>query len=344
MFRRKIPQTLSAKLLATTLLALLACLPVCAQKTAEVTYSGSGILTVESGTPQLTQSPANTDAKVQELPSDCAKLGGKWLEEHQECEYMSREWCQSVGGTFDECASACRHSADPLVPCTMQCISVCKTAKYWRPPEGREQSKKEPERIYGVVPAYSITDARNLPPLKSGEKFKLFVSGTLDPFPFAVYAIQAGISQANDTHNGYGQGAEGYSKRFGAALGDGTSARFFSTFVFPSILHQDPRYFRKGEGSGWSRVGYSISRGFVTRGDSGETQPNWSNVFGKCTSAGLSNLYYPSNDRGATLTLTRVAISLSYQMLGNIAVEFWPEIHRKFLGGNKKQGSQTPKP
>jgi len=206
------------------------------------------------------------------------------------------------------------------------------------------QSKKESERIYGIVPAYSISDARGSPPLKSREKFNLFVRGTLDPFPFGLYAVQAGVSQASDTHSGYGQGAEGYAKRFGAALGDGTSARFFSTFVFPSILHQDPRYFRKGEGSGRSRVRYSISRGFLTRGDSGQTQPNWSNIFGKFAGAGLSNVYYPQEDRGATLTLTRVALSLSYQMIGNLAIEFWPEIHRKFLGGNKGQRSPSSNP
>ena len=209
------------------------------------------------------------------------------------------------------------------------------------PPESK--SKKESERIFGVVPAFSITDAKNLPPLKSKDKFNLFVRGTLDPFPFVVYGIQAGIEQANDTHSGYGQGAAGYARRFGAALGDGTSARFFSTYAFPSLLHQDPRYFRKGEGSGWSRVGYSISRGFVTRSDSGKTQPNWSNLMGKFTGAGLSNLYYPAEDRGASLTLSRVAISLSYQMLGNLAIEFWPEIHRKIGRGKKKENSQPPK-
>ena len=155
------------------------------------------------------------------------------------------------------------------------------------------QSKKEPERIFGVVPAYSITDAQNAPPLTSKKKFHLFVSGTLDPFPFAVYAIQAGVEQASDSHSGYAQGATGYARRFGAALGDGTSARFFSTYAFPSLLHQDPRYFRKGKGSGSSRVGYSISRGFVTRSDSGKAQPNWSNFLGKFAGAGLSNLYYP---------------------------------------------------
>src|SRR5215467_6888736 len=207
------------------------------------------------------------------------------------------------------------------------------------PPESK--SKKESERIFGVVPAFSITDAKNLPPLKSKDKFNLFVRGTLDPFPFVVYGIQAGIEQANDTHSGYGQGAAGYARRFGAALGDGTSARFFSTYAFPSLLHQDPRYFRKGEGSGRSRVAYSLSRSFVTRSDSGAAQPNWSNMLGKFVGASLSNLYYPAEDRGASLTLSRVAISLGYQTLGNVAIEFWPEIHRKFFGGKKKQKSKT---
>jgi hypothetical protein len=197
------------------------------------------------------------------------------------------------------------------------------------------EAKKKSERIFGVVPTYTITDARSAPPLTPKQKFGLFVKGTLDPFPPIVYLMQAGISQARDTHSGYGQGAAGYGKRFGAALADGTSARFFSTYAFPSLLHQDPRYFRKGQGSAWSRVGYSVSRGFVTRADSGRPQANWSNVLGKFAGAGLSNLYYPEGDRGGELTLSRVAISLGYQTLGNLAIEFWPEIHRKFFGGNK---------
>lgn len=193
----------------------------------------------------------------------------------------------------------------------------------------QQSQPKSPERIFGVVPAYTITDAQNAPPLASKQKFVLFVKGTLDPFPFVVYALQAAVSQATDTHAGYGQGAAGYGKRFGAALADGTSARFFATYAFPSLLHQDPRYFRKNEGSAWSRVGYSVSRGFVTRSDSGKTQFNWSNVLGRFTAGGLANVYYPQEDRGVGLTVSRVGISLAYQTLGNIAIEFWPEIRRK---------------
>jgi hypothetical protein len=171
--------------------------------------------------------------------------------------------------------------------------------------------------------------------LKSSEKFRLFYQNSLDPFPIGAYAVQAGISQATDTHSGYGQGAAGYGKRFGAALADGTSARFFGTYAFSSLLRQGPRYFRKGQGGGSSRCGYAISRGFVTRGDSGGTQPNWSNLLGKLAGGALSNVYYPENDRGAELTLSRVAISLGYQTLGNLAIEFWPEIRRKiFKTGN----------
>jgi hypothetical protein len=108
-------------------------------------------------------------------------------------------------------------------------------------PQGaKNSSQAQSERIFGIVPAYSITDARNAPPLTSKEKFKLFVSGTLDPFPFAVYAVQAGVEQANDSHSGYGQGAAGYARRFGAALGDGrrhdSSRRTRSRRFFTRIL------------------------------------------------------------------------------------------------------------
>lgn len=202
------------------------------------------------------------------------------------------------------------------------------------------EADQKPERIFGVVPTYTITNARNARSLKSSEKFKLFYQTTLDPFPTVAYALQAGVSQASDTHNGYGQGAAGYAKRFGAALGDGTSARFFSTYAFPSLLHQDPRYFRKGQGGGWSRTGYAISRGFVTRSDSGSTQPNWSNMLGKLAGGALSNAYYPVEDRGAELTFTRVVISLGFQTLGNLGIEFWPEIRQKLFKGGKNQGGK----
>lgn len=196
---------------------------------------------------------------------------------------------------------------------------------------------KSPDRIFGIVPAFTITDLRYAPALTAKQKFGLFAKGTLDPFPFIVYAAQAGISQAHDTHHDYGQGAAGYSKRFAAALADGTSARLFGTYVFPSLLHQDPRYFRKNDGSGWSRARYSVSRAIITRSDSGKTQFNWSNVLGKFTAAGLSNVYYPNEDRGAGLTFSRVAISLAYQTIGNLAIEFWPEIRRKLPGGKQQQ-------
>ena len=93
-------------------------------------------------------------------------------------------------------------------------------------PSAPQSKHKSSERIFGVVPAYNITDARSAPPLTPKQKFGLFAKGTLDPFPVAAYAVQAGVSQASDTHSGYGQGLAGYGKRFGAALLDGTSARF----------------------------------------------------------------------------------------------------------------------
>jgi hypothetical protein len=217
-----------------------------------------------------------------------------------------------------------------------QCASTPRSSNAGSPSPPESKSKSS-ERIFGVVPAYNITDVQSAQPLTPGQKFGLFAKGALDPFPVVAYGLQAGVSQASDTHNGYGQGLAGYGKRFGAALLDGTSARFFGAYAFPSLLRQDPRYFRKGDGSAWSRVGYSITRGLVTRADSGKSQPNWSNVFGKFAAAGLSNLYYPAEDRGPDLTLTRVAISLSYQTLGNFAIEFWPEIHKKLFGRGKEQ-------
>jgi hypothetical protein len=144
----------------------------------------------------------------------------------------------------------------------------------------------------------AVSAASTAGKLTPGEKFRLFVFNTANPFPIIAAAATAGFSQAIDSNQGYGQGAEGYGKRFGAAYADSASTQFFGTFLFPVLLKQDPRYFRKGEGSG-SRVGYAVSRILITRNDSGHNAPNVSLWLGSASSAALSNTYYPAGDRSS---------------------------------------------
>jgi len=182
--------------------------------------------------------------------------------------------------------------------------------------------------MLGVVPMFGVTNRHHPPPLTSGQKFHLFVKGTVDPFNWAAIGIQAGISQAYNDFPQYGQGAAGYAKRYGAAFADSTSSGFFANFLYPVILKEDPRYFRLGEGTIKYRLGYSLAQEFVGHKDSGGRTVNWSNILGGFTSGGLSNLYYPSNDRGLGLTMSRVGISFMYGSAGGMISEFWPDIDR----------------
>jgi hypothetical protein len=144
------------------------------------------------------------------------------------------------------------------------------------------------------------------------------------------------LSQAQNEFPGYGQGAAGYGKRYGASLADQVSSNFFANFFYPVLLKEDPRYFRSGQGSIKHRIAYSLAQEFLTRTDSGHRRFNFSNVLGAFSSGGLSNLYYPSTDRGLSLTLSRSAISLAYGSVGGLIDEFWTDIDHKLFHKHPK--------
>lgn len=161
-----------------------------------------------------------------------------------------------------------------------------------------------------------------------GDKFTLFALNTVNPFQLLSTATAAGIDQAVDNYHSWGQGAEGYGKRYGAAYADTATANFFGTFLFPVILRQDPRYFRKETGGVVNRFRYAISRVFVTRTDRGTNAPNASLWLGTLASAGMSNIYYPVADQGAGLTFERAGLNIGASAGFNVAREFWPDISR----------------
>lgn len=189
--------------------------------------------------------------------------------------------------------------------------------------------EKSSQRIFGVVPAFNVTDAKTLPALSSRQKFALAAQEIYDPFTFAAAGFEAGISQAQNQSPSYGQGLQGYGKRFGASFGDQISQSFFDTYLLPTALHQDPRYYRLGKGAASDRLRYSLSRVVLTRTDTGHKAFNWSKVGGSLLSGALSNAYYPENDRGIGLTLENAAINLGATAAFNALAEFWPDIQNK---------------
>ena len=210
------------------------------------------------------------------------------------------------------------------------------TAQPQQPPsqdEIRNQQLKQEEhqRILGVIPNFNTTDNQNALPLTPKQKFSLAFRSSVDPFVFVITAADAGISQAEDDFPGYGQGAAGYGKRFGASYADTFDGTFWGNAVFPVLLHEDPRYFRMGQGSFSRRLFYSISTTVWSRHDDATWGPNYGNVLGNLVAGGISNLYYPSSDRGAGLTFERAFTVTAEGTLGAVAYEFWPDVSRKLF-------------
>lgn len=190
-------------------------------------------------------------------------------------------------------------------------------------------------RMFKVLPNYKTVNDPSQPvdPIGTADKFKLVVH-YFDPFTYGFTSAQAVIQQATDSPKGYGQGVEGYAKRYGADFTDAFTNELFTVGVFPTLLHEDPRYFRKGQGGGFRRVMYAISRDFVTRTDSGTERYNFSEILGNLSSGAVSNLYYPRGDRGFEDILTRTGFQMGYDAMFNVLKEFYPDLKRKFLHHN----------
>ena len=193
-------------------------------------------------------------------------------------------------------------------------------------PEGTSK-----DRLFYALPNFlTLENAQDVPPLTTGEKFKVVAKGSFDPVQVVWYGFLAGISQAEDSEPGFGQGAEGYGKRYGAYFADGTIENFLTGAILPSIFRQDPRYFQSGHGTFWNRTGYAISRIFVTRADSGRNEFNVSEVFGSAIAAGISTYsYHPKSDRTLSNTASVWGSQVGYDTITLVVKEFWPDIRRK---------------
>jgi hypothetical protein len=194
----------------------------------------------------------------------------------------------------------------------------------------QERTGTSNDRLFYALPNFLTVETQNVPPLSVGQKFEVVARGSFDYIQMPWYGLLAGISQAQNSEPGYGQGAVGYGKRFGAYAADGTIENFFTGAILPSILHQDPRYFQSGQGGFWRRTGYSVSRIFITRSDSGGHQFNYSEIFGSAISSGISTYsYHPPGDRTLSNTASVWGTQVGYDTITIVVKEFWPDIRRK---------------
>ena len=187
-----------------------------------------------------------------------------------------------------------------------------------------EQIKvQEQQRLLAVIPNFYTSYVADAAPMNPKQKFKLAWKLAIDPSSFVIAGMIAGGEQANNSFPGYGQGAAGYGRRFGAAYGDFFIGTYISNAILPSILKQDPRYFYKGKGTTKSRILYAISRSVMAKGDNGHWQPDYSGILGSLAAAGISNLYYPESSRhGFSTTVNNTLIGIGTGAGVNILQEF----------------------
>ncbi len=187
-----------------------------------------------------------------------------------------------------------------------------------------EQIKdEEKQRVFGFIPNFYVTYDPHPVALTSKQKFELAWKTTIDPVTFAIVGGIAGVQQAQNAFSGYGQGAQGYAKRYGSTYGNLVTGTFIGSAILPSLFKQDPRYFYKGTGSKQSRILYAIANSVICKGDNGHWQTNYSNILGSLAAGAISNFYYPAENRnGAALTFENTAIGIGATAAANLVEEF----------------------
>ena len=195
-----------------------------------------------------------------------------------------------------------------------------------------QPGQPEPKRIFGIIPNFRTTALPNpYTPISPKQKFTIATQDSFDRGTFVLAAAFAGEAQLSNSNRAFGQGAAGYGRYFGTSLADFVIGDYMTEAIYPTLLHQDPRYFRRGHGNGWSRFEYAVGQIVMTHGDNGRTQFNYSEILGNSTAVAISNTYYQSN-RDASDALVKLIEQLSVDAASNVLKEFWPDVRRKLNG------------
>lgn len=207
--------------------------------------------------------------------------------------------------------------------------------------EKQQQPSPAPQEIdkraFGVLPNYRTADG-SLPFKPITARYKMTIAGK-DSFDGPLYLVGglfAGIYQWENQNPSFGQGMKGYAHRYVTSFADQSIGNMMTEGVMPSLLHQDPRYFRRGTGSIKARLGYALTRIFVCKNDSGKWDFNYSELLGNATGAAISNAYYPDT-RTVHDNVEKLGIQLATDALSQVAKEFWPDIKRKWFSKHEKQ-------
>lgn len=242
---------------------------------------------------------------------------------------------------FPAFARDAEESASPN-PVVSQTQTQSSTTPQNDPSDQSKQTEKEPEktkndRMFYVMPNFlTVGNQSKVAPLSWKQKFAITAKGSFDPYEFVVVGVLAGTRQAENAYPAFGQGFVGYAKRYGTAFADQVDGNIMVGGLYPTILKTDPRYFQLGKGKFIYRFGYALSRIFITRRDSGGRLFNFPEFAGNATAIAISNVYYPSADRGFSAGVNNWGVQMGIDAFGNELKEFWPDIHRRL---SKKKNS-----
>jgi len=186
-----------------------------------------------------------------------------------------------------------------------------------------ELNVEETQRVFGAIPNFYVTYVPNAPPLTTRQKYSLAWKSSVDPVTFLTVGVVAGVEQATNGFSGYGQGAQGFGKRYGAGFADSFIGTMIGGAILPAWWKQDPRYFYKGTGSVRSRALYAIAFSVRCKGDNGHWQVAYAGIIGGLAAGGISNIYYPASSRdGVGLTFENALINTGASAISNLFQEF----------------------
>jgi hypothetical protein len=197
-------------------------------------------------------------------------------------------------------------------------------------PAAAAASGEEHKRIFGIIPNYRTSPTlQDYQPLTPKQKFATAAADSFDRGTFALGAMFAAEAQLTQASPSFGHGVPAYARYFAASTADFIDGDLMTEAIFPTLLREDPRYFRRGTGSTWSRLGYAVGQIFWTHTDSGGTQFNWSEVAGNATAVAIGNAYYPDN-RTLGSNVSKLGLQIGVDVIANILKEFSPDLDRRF--------------
>jgi hypothetical protein len=209
-------------------------------------------------------------------------------------------------------------------------VGLCQSNSTGAPPDGGSK------HLLWILPNYGISPSlAGHQPLTVREKFNVATQDSWDRSTVVLAAVFGAENQLMNYNRSFGQGAAGFARYWGASYGDFVIGNYMTEAVFPSVLHQDPRYFRRGTGGTWSRLGYAIGQTFLTHTDAGRSQFNYSEWLGTSAAVAISNSYYADN-RTARDNASQLGVQIGVDTAVNILREFSPDILRKFRRKHQK--------